>query len=79
MDYSQSTSRAYRICAHFLVTGVMTILALYIKGNISIYALLVIMIQTIFIATLFISVHADATEAIQIIFLADEEFIRQRK
>ena len=79
MDYSQSTSRAYRICAHFLVTGIMIILALYLKGNISIYALLVIMIQTVFISTLFISIHADAAEAIQIIFLADEEFIRQRK
>lgn len=79
MDYSQSTSRAYRICAHFLIVGVMAILALYIKGNISIYALLVIMVQTLFIATLFISIHADATEAIQIIFLTDEEFARQRK
>lgn len=57
----------------------MAILALYIKGNISIYALLVIMVQTLFIATLFISIHADATEAIQIIFLTDEEFARQRK
>ena len=79
MDYSQSTSRAYRICAHFLVTGIMAIMALYMKGNISIYALLIIMIQSLFIATLFISVHADATEAIQIIFLADEEFVHQKK
>ena len=71
MDYSQSTSRAYRLCAHFLIVGIMAIIALYIKGVISLYALLVIMIQTIFIATLFISIHADAAEAIQIVFLAD--------
>lgn len=79
MDYSQSTSRVYRICAHFLITGIMAIMALYMKGNISIYALLVIMVQSLFIATLFISVHADATEAIQIIFLTDEEFVHQKK
>ena len=72
MDYSQSTSRAYRICAHFLILGIMAIFALYVKGSISIFALLVIMIQTLFISTLFISIHADAAEAIQIIFLADE-------
>ena len=50
----------------------MAIFALYVKGSISIFALLVIMIQTLFISTLFISIHADAAEAIQIIFLADE-------
>ena len=59
MDYSQSTSRAYRICAHFLIVGIIAIFSLYIKGTISIYALLIIMIQTLFIATLFISIHAD--------------------
>lgn len=72
MDYSQSTSRAYRLCAHFLIVGIIAIFALYVKGVISIYALLVIMVETLFIATLFISAHADAAEAIQIVFLADE-------
>lgn len=72
MDYSQSTSRAYRICAHFLLAGIMGIFALYVKGNISIYALLIIMVNTIFVGTLLISAHADAAEAIQIIFLVDE-------
>ena len=71
MDSSQSTSRAYRLYAHFLIVGIMAVIALYIKGVISIYALLIIMIQSIFIATLLISVHADAAEAIQIVFLAD--------
>ena len=56
----------------------MAIFALYVKGNISIYALLIIMVQSIFIGTLLISTHADATEAIQIIFLVDEEFARRR-
>jgi hypothetical protein len=44
MDYSQSTSRAYRICAHFLITALMSIFALYANGEISIYALLVVMV-----------------------------------
>ena len=61
MDYSQSTSRTYRLCAHLLLMGIMAIFALFVKGSISIYALLVIMIQTLFIATLFISIHADTT------------------
>ena len=77
MDYSQSTSRAYRICAHFLLAGIMAILALYMKGDISIYALLIVMVQTLFIGTLLISAHADAAEAIQIVFLFDEEYARR--
>lgn len=49
----------------------MVIFAMYIKGVISSYALIIIIINTIFVSTLFISLHADATEAISIIFLAD--------
>lgn len=71
MDYSQSTSRTYRICSHFLIMGIMAIFALYVKGLISLYALLIIMVQTLFISDLFISIHADATEAIQIVFLTE--------
>ena len=78
-DESQSTSRAYRICAHFLIAGINAIFALYIKGNISLYAMLLIMIITLFISTLFISMHADAAEAIQVILLEDEEFNRREK
>jgi hypothetical protein len=61
MDNSQSTSRVYRLCAHFLLGGIMIIFAMYVKGVISSYALIIIVINTIFISTLFISLHADAT------------------
>ena len=61
----------YRLCAHFLLCGIMLIFAMYVKGVISTYALIIIAIDTIFVSTLFISVHADATEAISMIFLAD--------
>ncbi len=57
----------------------MVIFAMYIKGVISSYALIIIIINTIFVSTLFISLHADATEAISIIFLADEELTRRHK
>lgn len=50
---------------------------MYVKGVISIYALILIIVNTIFVSTFFISIHADATEAIQIIFLADEELTRR--
>ena len=61
MDYSQSTSRAYRICAHFLIAGAIGILALYLKGTgISLYSVAFVIMMAIFIATFFISVHADA-------------------
>lgn len=49
----------------------MLIFAMYVKGVISTYALIIIAVDTIFVSTLFISVHADATEAISMIFLAD--------
>ena len=70
MDNSQSTSRAYRICAHFLIAGFISILGLYLKGTgISLYTIGIIIVLTIFISTFFISLHTDAAEAIQIIFL----------
>lgn len=80
MDNSQSTSRAYRICAHFLIAAGVAILALYIKGtNISAYVIAFILALTIFVETFFISIHADAAEAIQIIFLEDEEFHKRSR
>lgn len=79
MDNSQSTSRIYRFCGHCLLGGAMVIFAMYIKGVISIYALALILFNTVFVSTLFISIHADAGEAIQVMFLADEELARRDK
>jgi hypothetical protein len=72
---SQSISRSYRICAHFLLAGLISILNISLQGTqTSIFIVLVVFILGLFIATFFISLHADATEAIQIIFLMDEYF-----
>jgi hypothetical protein len=72
MDYSQSTSRSYRLSAHFLITGVMVMVALYIKGEISINAIFVIILLSLSTSTLFISLHCDIAEAMQIILITDE-------
>ena len=72
VEYSQSSSRIYRLNAHILIMGLVGLIALYIKGNISIYAEIIIFIEAIFISTLFITYHADAAEAIQIVFLTIE-------
>ena len=45
--------------------------------NKSIYACLIILIVTLIISTFFISMHADAAEAIQIFYLFDQEFIHR--
>ena len=56
----------------------MVLFALYVKGVISTYAIIIIVINTIFVSTLFISLHSDASEAILIIFLVDEELTKRK-
>jgi len=72
---SQSISRFYRICAHFLLAGLASVINLIIQGSSkSVFVVLVVFILTLFLSTFFISFHADASESIQIIFLMDEHF-----
>lgn len=78
MENSQTFSRGYRISSHLLLAGINGILALYIKGFIAPSALLVIFALTFFISTFFISIHADAAEAITITFLANEEWEKRK-
>lgn len=79
-ESSQSTSRSYRICAHFLIAGGIAIAGLYLKGTgISLYTIGLLIVLGIFISTFFISIHADAAEAIQIIFLEDEQFNKRQQ
>jgi NADH:ubiquinone oxidoreductase subunit 6 (subunit J) len=47
--------------------------------NDSIYAYIVILIGALVISTFFISMHADAAEAIQIIYLLDQEFLHRNE
>ena len=77
MDQSQSTNRTYRLCAHLLLAGIVTLISLYIKGEIQIYTIGVIALLCVFVATFFISLHADASEAIQIMVLCEEEFSKR--
>lgn len=72
VQYAQSSSRIYRLSSHILIMGVVGIISLFINGNISIYAFLVILVNTIFISTMFISYHADSAEAIQVVLLTIE-------
>jgi hypothetical protein len=53
--------------------GLVAIISLYMNGNISIFALLIIIILAVFISTMFISYHSDMAEAIQVVLLTLEE------
>lgn len=70
-DYALSTSRSYRISTHFLIGTIMVIFALYVNGHISINAIYIVILVTLSVATLFISLHCDIADAIQIVFLID--------
>ncbi len=72
---SQSISRAYRICAHFLIAGIVSSINIFQQGSdVSVFIVLVAFIMSLFLSTFFISMHSDAAESIQIMFLMDEHF-----
>ena len=84
LDGSQSASRTYRICAHLAIASVVGILGLYLKGTITASIILFIVFASLIISTFFISIHADAAEALVILFLNNEEIemrslLRERK
>ena len=76
-DGSQSAMRIYRICAHLIIVGVTSILGLYIKGEVEFYTIVAILILGIFVSTFIISYHSDASEALMIMFLLEEEFYKR--
>lgn len=78
LDDSQSASRIYRLGAHMLIAGIVGIISLYIKGMIVPTAILVMLFASLFISTFFISIHADAAEALCISFIDNEECERRR-
>jgi hypothetical protein len=56
-----------------LLAGLAAIINLLIQGSSkSVFVVLVVFILTLFLSTFFISFHADASEAMLIIFLMDE-------
>ena len=78
MKDSQCASRVYRLCSHILLVGITCIFALYIKGNISPMALLVVFGFSFFIVTFCISIHADAADALIVSFLFNEEWEKRK-
>ena len=77
--YSQSCNRIYSLSAHFLITGTAVIFSKYFTSNTSIYALLIIIAGSLTFSTFFISFHADLAEAIEIVYLLDQEFIYRER
>lgn len=78
LEYSQSCSRLYRFGAHLFIACLIGIISLYMKGTIAPFASFVIVIMTIFVCTFFVSIHADAAEAILILFLTWEELEKRK-
>ena len=55
------------------IAGLVAILSLWLNGEqISQLAIIIVVLLSLFISTFFISIHADAAEATQILFLAEE-------
>lgn len=80
--YSQSASRIYRFCAHFALAGLVSLAAFWgfgLAAEVAIPAMLVLLLISMGVATFFISLHADAGEAILILYLMEYEFLQIRK
>lgn len=73
----QSTMRLYRICAHILIPGLVSILGLYIKGEIEPYTIGATIIIGMFVCTYIISFQADPAEALLLMYNLDEEYYRR--
>lgn len=69
VEQDSTTSRTYRLCSHLTIAGIVGIICLYVKGTIAPISLLVMLFLSLFISTFFISLHADAAEAIAISFM----------
>lgn len=81
VESSQNTNRIYRYTAHFAIAGLVSVLSswvLNLGGVITFSGIGVVLLLSMAISTFFISVHADATEAILIIYLIEEELTQHR-
>ena len=81
-SYSQSASRIYRYCAHFALAGLVSLAAFWSFGltaEVAIPAMLILLFIPMGVATFFISLHADAGEAILLLYLMEYEFLQTRK
>jgi hypothetical protein len=76
-DFSQSIMRTYRIAAHILLAGSVSIVGLYLKGTIEPYTVIATFILGIFISTFMISYNADAAEALMLMHFLQEEYYKR--
>ena len=58
-EYSQSSNRIFSLCAHCFIMCISIIFSLLFTTNTSIFALLIIVVGSLTIATFFVSLHAD--------------------
>lgn len=80
--YSQSASRIYRYCAHFALASLVSLAAFWsfgLSAEVAIPAMLILLFISMGVATFFISLHADAGEAILLLYLMELEFLQTRK
>ena len=75
---NQSALKLYRIAAHILIAGSVSILGLFIKGAIDPYTIGFTLIIGIFVATFLISYQADPAEAYLMMYLLEEEYWRRQ-
>jgi hypothetical protein len=72
---SQSISRIYRYAAHFAIAGVNCILAFWVYSGrleVAFSGMGVLLFMSLGVATFFVSLHADAADAILILYLMEE-------
>lgn len=62
-------TRAYRISAYAVLGGLVSILALYINGHISIWGMVFVVFSSYFIINFFVQLHSDASDALMILYL----------
>jgi hypothetical protein len=80
--YSQLASRIYRYSAHFALAGIITLVGFWffgLKSEVSIPGMLILLLLSMGVSTFFISIHADAGDAILILYLMEFEFFENRK
>lgn len=81
---SQSASRIYRYTAHFALAGIITLVAFWIFGftfkqEVAIPGMFILLLVAMGVSTFFISLHADAGEAILVLYLMEQEFSEKRQ
>lgn len=74
---SQSVMRLYRICAHIFISGLISILGLFIKGAIEPYTIAATIIIGMFVSTYIISYQADPADAILMMYNIDYEYFQR--